>query len=290
MKLSLMSFLVILLFFTITYLIFPWDLYSINVDKFRNATSANAIKEIPFSEITSTAARGMVPWVILSPWSIISQFKCKEIACAFWGISGVPAVIILFLAYWGFAVSFLRRRVSGDVRMMSRFKLTLVFIWVVFALTGAYQVKRNFIDPRLAINGIIKMLQNASGKEAFPPGTTNFSIANPHFPKPDWYTQDIDLAGGGGYSNPTNSKEQYIFLLYTLNKPLVQTVEKKCEPNDAFDIAEVYNDFWACRARTERYNNIFYGFLDRDRKILIQINGLPEEKNIPTFVKYYKGQ
>lgn len=289
MKTFFTSFLITLLFFAVTYFIFPWDLYPIDLDKFHNeATSVNAIKEIPFSEIALTAAKGTMPWVIISPWSIVSQLKCKEIGCGFWAITGVPAVIVLFLMYWGLAASFLRKRAGGDTRMLLKLKLVLAFVWVVFVLAGAYQVKRNFIDPRLAINTIIKTLRNASGKEAFPPGTTSFGIANPHFLKPDWYTQDIDLSGGGGYSNPTNSKEQYMFLLYTLTKPLVQTVEKKCDPDDAFDITEVYNDFWACRAKTDRYNNIFYGFLDNDKKVLVQINRMPKEKDTPAFVKYYK--
>src|SRR3989338_6811802 len=281
-----------LIFFVLTAIIFPWSLYPFDARKFEPVPiSPDNLSRIPIIELYLRGAVALFPWLIFSPWTLVSQMRCSETDCLIMFPITILASILLFFLYSSFlyfVISHIKSR--SDTSLHKWFKF-LLLIWFVFLIIGVIVVYKDYLSPPLRYNKLLNTLQDISNKEPFPYGTKFYGLTrgrcglscNGYIYRYTWNELELLLR----YEYPDNSNEAYeIFLsFFRLPKSELFTMFGCKQPNKIIvDLSRCDNLPYA----DVRY----FGFIDMQHKIHAETSWLyldivRNPNLVPTFFSYY---
>lgn len=301
------SILIVALFFTATYFVFPNNLYPQDTNRFR----ADILhpKNIEVTPITPVIIRAMIPWLTFSPWIVPNRIgMCAsdgDIACYI--TRGPIALFVLigtFAAYMWFVMSIMRAAKLRRMRPWGKLLIILIVAWLVMGGTGYIYVQSNHVKALEHINNLLQRLQLASGNKPFPLHVRELSGV---LWKEDGFVERDTLQvmdeARAGYVNVEFS-----------DKPLdiAELEDEYCAPNElypelggytngrdriddylvgCFRHVGVFSDF-------ELENGVgeyFISFLNKDQTIFARLGAkrkVPAEKysvEMPLFFSYYLG-
>lgn len=311
-KTLVISIFIALIFFSITWVVFPWDLYPMNTlgpGGYNELSHPVSLDLISRQEIYTKAFYALSPWMILSPWALVGTFNCSELGCFMplyrYILSTIVLVISTVLIY------LLVRLFNKSSR--HRFFLVLCLIWVFYFGIGIFHTKQVFVDPPSRYNSFLRELQAISGKTPFPPGTELYPRAGVSLGGVFYNSKSENAEFDIKYKIPSSQESMNVVIYFEKNRSV------SCKPGSGYsgelEMIKSHDDFWYCLDRTNpipayRYKSNYpeFGgankilairyatFLDSNHDIYaltdwiyFKEQDLPNFiEKIPTFFSYYR--
>ena len=279
-----------LILFIITAVIFPWQLYPLDARKFEPIPiKPGLLDSISTTQIYLRGVLALFPWLILSPWTLISQMRCSEEACLIIiPITMLVSIGLFFLysLFVYFLVSFIK---SKNTTSLHKWFKIIFFVWILSLIIGIIVVYKDYLYPPLRYNKLISTLQDISNKEPFPHGT-KFTTGRcglsckGYIYRYTWDELELLLR----YENPDNSNEAYDAYLSFFSSPKSELITKfgcKQSKKIIVDLSRCDNLPYTAEVR-------YFGFIDRQHKIHAEtswwyLDIVRNPNLVPTFFSYY---
>lgn len=281
----------VVLLWILSYVVFPWDIWTLNEFNYANISLPDVATPVSGEEFYPTAWRALIPWTMLSPWVLIQQWRCAEWGCMF-HVFILPIITVClalsYLALFGYLASreySIRKRIG-----------VLIIVWFCIFTSGAFIVYKDFVEDYNLMNRTISALQQLSGASAFPQGVTiktTFAHEGASV-TPRIITSWGEWRGNRGDFEFSFTQPEGIYGTLTFFKGKnprdpysIQDGNQKieCEPNyfqgnpENYRKEKVRESLWRCldyglrveNNRTDEtvYTLTYYGFLDDDRRLLL---------------------
>lgn len=326
-KILIISLGLVVLFFWVTGLIFPWHLYPMDRGEYHYLTNPVSASFISKQAIYTEAFFGVVPWTMLSPWSLVGLLRCAEAECIFVLIYRVIGLLVLFYFYAAFIFYLIRSYTENKIDLRHRLLARLGVLWFLFLVVGIIYAKQTYVNPPFLLNSYLQQLQQLSNKEPFPPGITvkktEYRYKIPYPP-----SQIVSSEGSSSvpfeyhvgrhirvdvfslnYNDPTNSKEQYNFQVIFYDNPQNMSCRSVYSQKEQGELRKLAENVWLCDhgltlASTDqdfrnRYNlppmdpirQVSYAaFLDQERKVYAATTkSYPSDQPLSTVIPTFFG-